>query len=250
MPTLPLSPIRTGGKPARTSAHYLEIDGLKFQVHRSDRRKTMEITVERSGELTISAPSTVSTERLADFVDEKLLWIHTKIEEKLRLQKRAPIKEFVEGEGFLYLGKSYRLRLVENQLIDLSLKNGRFCLRTSSVHRGRDIFVSWYARRAQQWFEKQVSEQANRMGVVTKEVKVQDLGFRWGSFGSDGRVSFHWKAILLPPRIAQYIVVHELAHAHYPDHSANFWIKVEQHLPDWRWRKTWLAENGIQVEGL
>lgn len=250
MPTLPLSPIRTGGKPAKTSTHFLEIDGLTFQVHRSDRRKTMEITVERSGELSIAAPSTVSTERMADFVDEKLLWIHTKIEEKLRLQKRAPIKEFVVGEGFLYLGKSYRLRLVENQLVDLSLKNGRFCLRTSSVHRGRDIFVSWYARRAQQWFEKQVSEQANRMGVVTKEVRVQDLGFRWGSFGSDGRVSFHWKAILLPPKIAQYIVVHELAHAHYSDHSASFWIKVEQHLPDWRWRKTWLAENGIEVEGL
>jgi len=42
----------------------------------------------------------------------------------------------------------------------------------------------------------------------------------------------------------------ELAHAYHPDHSANFWIKLEQHLPDWRWRKDWLAENGIQVEGL
>ncbi|WP_445557991.1 MULTISPECIES: M48 metallopeptidase family protein [unclassified Ochrobactrum] len=47
-----------------------------------------------------------------------------------------------------------------------------------------------------------------RMGVTVREVKVQDLGFRWGSFGSDGRVSFHWKAVLLPPRIAQYVVVH------------------------------------------
>ncbi|TDE34822.1 M48 family metallopeptidase [Antarcticimicrobium sediminis] len=250
MPSLPLSPIRTGGKPAKLSDHRIEIDGLSFEVHRSDRRKTMQITVERSGELSIVAPSTVSTEHLVDFVEEKLLWVHTKIEEKSRLQKRAPTKEFVEGEGFLYLGKSYRLRLVEKQLVDLSLKNGRFCLRESSVHRGREVFVSWYARRAQQWFEKQVSEYANRMGVIANEVKAQDLGFRWGSFGSDGRVSFHWKAILLPPTIAQYVVVHELAHAHHPDHSAKFWIKVEQHLPDWRWRKTWLAEHGIQVEGL
>ncbi|WP_268877294.1 N-6 DNA methylase [Cereibacter johrii] len=104
--------------------------------------------------------------------------------------------------------------------------------------------------RAQDWFERQVTEQANRMGVSVKEVNVQDLGYRWGSFGSCGRVSFHWKAILLPPRIAQYVVIHELAHGLFPDHSVNFWIKVEQHLPDWRWRKSWLAENGIQVEGL
>lgn len=250
MPKLPMTPIRTGGKPARVSEHRLEVDGLAFDVHRSDRRKTMQITVERSGELSIVAPSNIAPDQLVNFVEEKLLWIHTKVEEKSRLQQRAPMKEFVEGEGFLYLGRSHRLRLVESQLVELSLKNGRFCLRRSSVHRGRNIFVSWYTRRAQQWFEKQVAELSNRMGVTVQEVNVQDLGFRWGSFGADGRVSFHWKAILLPPRIAQYVAIHELAHAHHPDHSANFWIKVEQHLPDWRWRKNWLAENGIQVEGL
>lgn len=250
MPSLPLSPVRTGGKLARISGQRLEIDGLTFEVHRSDRRKTLQITVERSGELSITAPPGVAERDLAAFVEEKLLWVHTKIEEKARLQKRAPVKEFVNGEGFLYLGKSYRLRLVENQLVDLCLKNGRFCLRASSAHRGRDVFIAWYTRRALMWFSQQVAEHANRMGVQVNEVKVQDLGFRWGSFGADGRVSFHWKAILLPPRIAQYIVVHELAHAHHPDHSANFWMKVEQHLPDWRTRKSWLAENGIQVEGL
>jgi len=247
---LPLSPIRTGGKQTRTSDHRLEVDGLSFEVHRSDRRKTLQITVERTGALSIVAPLQAADQQLVEFIEEKLLWVHTKIEEKARLQQRAPIKEFVDGEGFLYLGKSYRLRLVENQLVDLSLRNGRFCLRKASVHRGREILVSWYTRRAQDWFERQVIEQANRMGVSVKEVNVQDLGYRWGSFGTCDRVSFHWKAILLPPRIAQYVVIHELAHGLYPDHSVNFWIKVEQHLPDWRWRKSWLAENGIQVEGL
>jgi len=200
--------------------------------------------------LFIVAPSKVVDQQLIEFVEEKLLWVHTKLEEKARLQQRAQVKEFVDGEGFLYLRKSYRLRLTDRQLIDLHLKNGRFCLRRSSVHRGREVFVSWYARQAQQWFERQVAEKADLMSVEVKEVKVQDLGFRWASFGADGRVFFHWKVILLPPRIVQYIVVHELAHAHHRDHSANFWIKVDQHLPDWRSRKSWLAENGIQVEGL
>lgn len=198
MPTLPLSPIRAGGKPARNSDRRLEVDGLWFEVRRSDRRKTMQITVERSGELFIVAPSGVAERRLIEFVEEKLLWVHKKLEEKARLQQRAPVKEFVDGEGFLYLGKSYRLRLIDSQLVDLQLRNGRFCLRRSSLYRGRELFVSWYARRAQQWFERQVAEQANLMNVEVKEVKVQDLGFRWASFGADGRVFFHWKAILLP----------------------------------------------------
>jgi predicted metal-dependent hydrolase len=250
MPRLPLSPTRIGGKPTRASDERMEVDGLSFEIHRSGRRKTIQITVERSGELLIVAPSQAEDYQINDFVQEKLLWIHTKVAEKARLQQQAPIKSFVDGEGFLYLGKSYRLRLVERQLVDLSLKSGRFCLRKESAHRGRDIFVGWYTRRAQDWFERQVREQANRMGVAVKEVKVQDLGYRWGSFGTKGRVSFHWKAILLPPRIAQYVVIHELAHGLHPDHSVNFWVKVEQQLPDWRSRKSWLAENGIQVEGL
>ncbi len=250
MRRLPLSPIRTGGRPTRASNQRLEVDGLSFDVHRSDRRKTLQITVERTGALSIVAPSQTVDQLLVEFVRAKLLWVHTKIEEKARLQQRSPVKEFVEGEGFLYLGKSYRLRLVERQLVDLSLRNGRFCLRKASGQRGREIFVDWYTRRAQDWFERQVLEQANRMGVTVNEIKVQDLGYRWGSFGAGGRVSFHWKAILLPPQIALYVVIHELGHGQHPDHSVNFWIKVEQHLPDWKRHKRWLAENGMQVEGL
>lgn len=250
MPDLPLSPIRTGGRAARLFDHTLNINDLSFNIMRSERRKTLQITVERTGELVILAPPEATERQLSDFVEEKLLWVHTKLEEKKRLQRRAPVKEFVDGEGFLYLGKSYRLLLVDPQLVDLTLKNGRFCLRTASRYRGRDVFISWYMRRAQKWFEARTLEHANRMDSAIKEIRVQDLGFRWGSFGSDGRIFFHWKAILLPPKIAQYVIIHELAHAHHPNHSTRFWTKVEQHLPDWRARKAWLAENGMQVEGL
>ena len=106
----------------------------------------------------------------------KLLWVHTKLEEKAMLQQRAPDKEFVDGEGFLYLGKSYRLRLIDRQLVDLHLRNGRFCLRRSSVHRGREVFVSWYARRAQQWFERQVT----LVGVAKRGARTL-LGLTTGS---------------------------------------------------------------------
>lgn len=250
MPKLPLSPIRTGGKTKCVNDQTIEVDGLTFEVQRSGSRRTIQITVERSGALSVIAPPQAEHQQLVDFIEEKLLWVHTKVQEKARLQRRAPIKQFVEGEGFLYLGKSYRLRLVDKQLVDLSLINGRFCLRRSSFPRAREIFTSWYTRRAQGWFEREVSAQANRMGVEVREIKVQDLGYRWGSFGAGGRISFHWKAILLPPRIAQYVVIHELAHGHHPDHSAKFWMTVEQHIPDWGQRKSWLAEHGIQVEGI
>jgi len=84
------------------------------------------------------------------------------------------------------------------------------------------------------------------MNVAVSEIKVQDLGYRWGSFSQGSRVLFHWKVILLPPRLAEYVVVHGL----HPNHSPAFWQVVEKYMLDWQLRKTWLAEHGIKVEGL
>jgi predicted metal-dependent hydrolase len=88
----------------------------------------MQITVERTGELILSAPPDVGISQLRDFVSEKRFWIYTKLAEKDRLQRKVPRKEFVGGEGFLYLGRSHRLKLVDDQDTPLKLVNGRFAL--------------------------------------------------------------------------------------------------------------------------
>jgi predicted metal-dependent hydrolase len=61
---------------------------------------------------------------------------------------------------------------------------------------------------------------------------------------------FHWKTILLPARIAEYVVVHEIAHLHEPHHTPAFWMRVERAMPDYVQRRAWLAEHGIDVEGI
>ena len=60
---------------------------------------------------------------------------------------------------------------------------------------------------------------------------------------------FHWKTILLPKHIAEYVVVHEMVHLHEPHHTAEFWLRLERAMPDYAQRKSWLAEHGIEVEG-
>ena len=81
-------------------------------------------------------------------------------------------------------------------------------------------------------------------------VRVQDLGYRWGSCGKGGWLYFHWKTILLPARIVEYVVVHELAHLHEPHHTPAFWLRVERALPDFERRRAWLSERGMAVEGV
>ena len=91
---------------------------------------------------------------------------------------------------------------------------------------------------------------ASFLKVQPAGLKVQDLGYRWGSCGKGEMRYFHWKTILLPARIAEYVVVHELVHLHEPNHSAEFWRRLERAMPDYEECKQWLAEHGMDVEGL
>ena len=235
---------------ARVKSLCLQVDGLQFSVQRSARRKTMQITVERSGELVLSAPPDVSESMLREFVLEKRFWIYTRLAEKDRLQRQVPRKEFVGGEGFLYLGRSHRLKLVEGQDTPLKLTGGRFCLAAAALPEARDHFVRWYSERAKAWLSARVADYQSRMEVEPAGVRVQDLGYRWGSCGKGDWLYFHWKTILLPARIAEYVMVHEMAHLYEQHHTPQFWLRVERAMPDYAQRKAWLAEHGMDVEGL
>jgi predicted metal-dependent hydrolase len=228
----------------------LQVDELQFVVKRSDRRRTLQITVERTGDLIMSAPPSVGEDELRNFALEKRFWIYTKLAEKNRLHRAVPHKAFVPGEGFLYLGRTHRLKLTESQDVPLKLVNGRFALRSDAQPTAREHLIRWYCDRARDWLAGRVAEYQSRMDVAPAGIKVQDLGYRWGSCGKGDCLYFHWKTILLPTRIAEYVVVHEMAHLHEPHHTLAFWLRVERAMPDYAQRRAWLAEHGMDVEGI
>jgi len=104
--------------------------------------------------------------------------------------------------------------------------------------------VRWYIEHALPWLQDRVARHAGRVGVQPTAVTVQDLGYRWGSCGKERRLHFHWQVILLPPRIIEYVVVHELVHLSWPHHTPEFWRAVEAALPGWEARRRWLTEHG------
>lgn len=228
----------------------LQVDDLSLVLRRSPRRKTVQITVERDGQLLLVAPPEVDEGHLRQFVLEKRFWIYSRLAEKDRLQQVAPAKEFLDGEGFSYLGRSYWLKLVDEQDVPLKLAAGRFRLLRSELPQAREHFIRWYSAHGKAWLAQRVAAFRNRMAVNPGGVKVQDLGYRWGSCGKGDWLYFHWKTILLPAPVAEYVVVHELAHLHEPHHTQDFWRRVERAMPDYARRKAWLAEHGMEVEGI
>lgn len=225
----------------------ITIDDLEFELRESAQRRSLQVTVDRDGDLILLAPSDCDAATLEGFVREKRSWIYRKLAEKELLRQPVAARQYVSGEGFPYLGRNYRLLLVDKQDVPVKLEDGRFKILGSAAIDGRRHMVRWYEDHAERWLADRVDRFAGRVGVSPSAVAVRDLGYRWGSCGKGEKLYFHWRAILLPPRIIEYIVVHELVHLREAHHTPDFWLLVERAMPDFLARKGWLAERGQTV---
>ncbi|XXZ09749.1 SprT family zinc-dependent metalloprotease [Sorangium sp. So ce315] len=148
------------------------------------------------------------------------------------------------------------LLLVSDQDVPVKLTRGRFRMRRDDAER-REVgaatetaeahMIRWYSAHARPWLAARVERYAGRIRVTPGGLTVRDLGYRWGSCGKGGRLYFHWKTILLPPRLIEYVVVHELVHLREPHHGAMFWQRVERVIPDWAERREALRDVGRTI---
>lgn len=219
---------------------------LSYQLIRT-KRKTLGLTIERDGKIIIRAPEDSPQKVIEDFFESKKFWIYKKLAEKRMIEEDLPLKEYVNGEGFLYLGKSYRLQLVDNGM-PLSLSHGFFQLNRKYASKGKKTFTDWYRSHALSILEERVKIYKEMIDVSPGTIRVLDLKYRWGSCSSKGNLNFHWKTILTPMPIVDYVVVHELVHLREKNHTQKFWEIVATIMPDYEKRKEWLRMNGNYFE--
>jgi predicted metal-dependent hydrolase len=229
------------------------IKDIEYQLLRSDERKTADIVIERDGHVTVRVPEHLTDEQVAAVVDRKRLWIYRNLAEWRDLNATRVVREWVNGEGFLYLGSSYRLLLVQEQAEPLKLKDGRFCLQRKIVETGGEDaakaeFERFYTAKGIERFKQRVAYFAPKVGVTPASIEVKDIGYRWGVCAADGRLSFNWKCMMATPRVIDYIAVHELCHLRHRDHTDAFWNEVDKVLPDYLERKNWLRDNGAAFD--
>jgi predicted metal-dependent hydrolase len=227
----------------------VRIDGLVLAVRRSDRRKSIGLTVERDGALAVLAPAAATTDELRDVIRTRETWLWAKLAEKEILTRAWSPKQYVAGEGHAYLGRHYRLMFVdqnERSQPPLRLFGGFFALRRDQRDWAAEHFAGWYRSRGREWLTKRVRRHLLRFGLAEGPVDVRDLGYRWGSCG-ERALHFHWRVMTLPPQVADYVIVHELAHMIEPRHDRAFWALVARVMPDYERRREWLAHHGADT---
>lgn len=211
-------------------------------------RKTASIYIERDGSISVLAPQQWSQQQIEEVLERKRAWIYRSVAEWEDLNSVRTTREFVAGEGFLYLGRTYRLRIVEDQSKPLMLKNGYFYMHTDALGRPYHTFKEFYRNKGQARLEERVQYYKNKMGVKPADIRILELHNRWASCTATHNLNFHWKCMMAPLQIIDYIVVHELAHLKHKNHTDYFWGEVDKVMHDFQERKEWLRQYGAAMD--
>ncbi len=185
-------------------------------------------------------------EKIDRFVAQKSGWIEKKKREARQKRASAAPKRFENGEKYLYLGRSYPLKIVENGKMPLSFSDG-FVLSVNRRTDARMLFVEWYKARAKEVIQERLLYFSDLSGIEYTLFRITSAQKRWGSCNSKGNLHFAWRLVMAPLPVVDYVVVHELAHIVEKNHSARFWRRVECILPDYRDRRAWLRKNGTML---
>jgi predicted metal-dependent hydrolase len=216
----------------------IPIDNL---IH--SKRKTISLIIQPDGKLTVRAPRGMSEVQIQDFVRTHQEWIR-KNQARIMASPPPPVKHFIDGEFFLYLGKEYPLTVVSRQRPALIFSNSKFHLANAYLLSARQAFINWYKTQARLVISKRVTFLARQNGFVYKKIRISSARTRWGSCSTNGTLSFTWRLVTAPPEIVDYVVLHELVHTKIKNHSKPFWFRLGEVLPEYKMHVRWLKQNG------
>lgn len=211
-----------------------------YKLIRSKRR-TIALAVTADASLIVRAPMNTPLSYIERLVNSKIDWIRKAIA-RISSRPRPIVHEYIEGESFLYLGKSYKLSTTKKADKKLVFRSG-FILSAKEKKHARDLLIAWYKKEAKKKITERVEWCARRAGISYKSIKITTANRRWGSCSTTGNLNFSWRLIMAPLSVIDYVVVHELSHIENKNHSKGFWNTVKVMYPHYEKAKVWLRAN-------
>lgn len=212
---------------------------MEYHLIRS-KRKTTVIQIKKDGSVVVRAPLRLAKREIDRFVEEKTEWLCFH-QDRIRKQREMqgtfsfadgsfpllgamfPVEYIDEGKAFYHEGQFYLCRGSEEKL----------CAQAEELYR----------KIAREELSRRVDFYANKMGVIPTAIRINGAKGRWGSCSGKNSLNFSWRLMMAPEHAVNYVVVHELCHILYHNHSREFWQEVERYFPDWKVCRKILAET-------
>lgn len=222
-----------------TEPHAIDVGGYAVHVVRKDIKNLHLGVYPPNGRVRVAAPLSMSDDAVRLAVIGKLGWIK-KQQAKFAAQARESEREMVSGESHYYLGRRYRLRVVDRD------GPGRVVVRNRTtlelwVHTGADrvererVLHRWYRARLRELVPPLLAKWEPVLGVRAAEWRIRRMKTQWGACTVDARrIWLNLDLAKKPVQCIEYIVVHELVHLVERHHDERFIALMDRCLPAWR----------------
>lgn len=232
------------------SALMIETDLFSYAVHYSIKRRSIALQI-KQGQLTVRAPSGVSLPDIQALVRKKHNWIlkHMRQAEQ-HVKPDWLAQQEVPLQGTLLTlqlqSASQSLVILDDDRVIVNISTRVQALRHNI--KVRELLQQWYKKQALQWFTQRLNYWQNQMNLHAKELVIGNWQSKWGYCKQSGEIGFNWRLMMAPSWIADYVIVHELAHLKHLNHSANFWRLVQQYYMDIDVAQSWLKQHQHWME--
>ncbi len=212
---------------------------IAYELEFSER-KLLGITVTPEMNVLVKAPFESSLEKIEAVVRKKAPWIIKQQSFFLSFFPKMPARRYITGETHLYLGRQYRLKIIESTEESVKLKGGYIEVKTPKKIRTEKLLKAWYLENAKRKF-KQVAapliEKFQKYKVSPSALVLREMTLRWGSCTPKGKIILNPELIKAPRACIEYVIIHELCHLVYRDHTQKFIDLQTREMPDWeKWK--------------
>jgi predicted metal-dependent hydrolase len=209
---------------------------IEFEVQRSSKSENTYITVDRDNGVLVKAPEYISDTEIESLVCSKAKWIIDKLEE---VGNEIDYGEILTGSRLFYLGKSYYVELIQENRsnIEVVFIHSKFKIYTPfevSQRELSEVIDRFYRQKSEEKITKLVRKYSDIMKLYPEYVGFRKSKTKWGSCSERNRITFNPEVIKLSSFLIEYVVIHELAHIAYKNHSKEFWNLVKKHMSDYQ----------------
>jgi predicted metal-dependent hydrolase len=222
------------------------IKDLIFNISKR-KRKTTSIYIERDGTISVYAPESMNDNEIQSVILSRQYQIHKYLAKKELLNENKASREPVNGQSYPYLGRNYYLQYSPDTKT-LKLKGKYFIAPETKNGQLQELFRDFYRKRGASFITPKAHDYAEKIGVPLEEVSILELKNRWASCSINrAKVNFHWKTMMAPVSVIEYLIVHELAHFKYSKHDSQFWNEVDKVIPNYQEKVDWLKRYGASL---
>ncbi len=227
--------------------------GQEYEVEIIRKRmKTCRLKVYPDGRVSLSLPERADDEWVTAFLQDKAPWIEKKLEFFKKAAGYAATKEIQTGYSITMLGQDFVFTVKSSDHNKVIQEGKKICILSQDVNdQGllQKLFQSWWREQAQEVLRQRVDywyPVVRKYGVARPKIYIRKMSTLWGSCSVNrGAVTFNQYLIKAKIACIDYVVLHELTHFLYPNHSKQFYDFLSSYMPDWKERKKILDQDVV-----